>query len=256
MMTRMTMIQKISSAILMLLSPLFLQAQFLDGGTVEYEVRTSIQKTLGSSSWAEAMAGRLPKVKVSFFTLDFSGPRSLYKFNRWERKEDLPEMFRKSDEMSVYVKDYRDNRMQVSKDVFGSSFQMNDSLPVIQWKLLNESRVIAGYNCRKAVGRIMDSVYVFAFYTEEITVSSGPCSIGGLPGLILGMTVPRLYTTWLATSVKEGRPNVNVLPAAARVFTRKQALETVVDKTKSWISDPNDPDSRKWLDQLIWNLLL
>jgi GLPGLI family protein len=44
-------------------------------------------------------------------------------------------------------------------------------------------------------------VYVFAFYTDDIMISGGPCSINGLPGMILGLTIPRLYTSFIATKV-------------------------------------------------------
>ena len=47
-------------------------------------------------------------------------------------------------------------------------------LEKIEWKITNDERVIAGLDCRKAVGRIMDSVYVIAFYSEQILVSGGP----------------------------------------------------------------------------------
>ena len=71
----------------------------------------------------------------------------------------------------------------------------------MEWRLTNENRVIAGFNCRKAVAKIFDSVYVFAFYTDEILIPGGPCSINGLPGMILGVTIPRLFTSWIATKV-------------------------------------------------------
>ena len=34
-----------------------------------------------------------------------------------------------------------------------------------------------------------DTVYVVAFYTEDIPVSGGPEMFGGLPGMILELTV-------------------------------------------------------------------
>src|SRR5688572_5179859 len=89
----------------------------------------------------------------------------------------------------------------MQKNVYGSNFNVEDSIPAIQWKLSNENRMIAGFNCRKATGIIMDSVYVFAFFTEEIMIPGGPCSISGLPGMILGLTIPRLYTSYIATKI-------------------------------------------------------
>jgi GLPGLI family protein len=48
----------------------------------------------------------------------------------------------------------------------------------------------------------MDSVYVIAFYTDIIQCSSGPESFTGLPGMILGIAVPRINTTWFATKIQ------------------------------------------------------
>jgi GLPGLI family protein len=49
--------------------------------------------------------------------------------------------------------------------------------------------VIAGFNCRRANAMIMDSIYVVAFYTDEILTTGGPESFSGLPGMILGVAL-------------------------------------------------------------------
>jgi GLPGLI family protein len=79
--------------------------------------------------------------------------------------------------------------MNIQKNVWGSNFNVEDSLPHLEWRLTNENRVIAGFNCRKAVAKMFDSVYVFAFYTDEILIPGGPCTIHVLPGMILGSMV-------------------------------------------------------------------
>jgi GLPGLI family protein len=145
----------------------------------------------------------------------------------------------------------------MQKDVFGTPFNIVDSIIKIKWKITNENRVIAGYNCRKAIGIIMDSVYVFAFYADEIVIPGGPCTINGLPGMILGLTIPRLYTSWIATSIHSLPNSTNVVsPVVSKnIFSRKTIAATILDKTKDW-GDENDADSRKWIDQMIWNVLL
>lgn len=233
-----------------------LSAQFVESGEIEFEVKTNIKKTMGNSSWAEMMKDKLPNFKTNYYTYSFSKSKSIYKFNRWENKDALPEMFRKSDEQSSWFTDFSDGRMLMQKDVFGSAFNVKDSVIPIRWKLSNENRIIAGYNCRKATGIVMDSVYVFAFYTDEITIPGGPCSINGLPGMILGMTIPRLYSSWIATKVTLLNPVISEPAASKNVFTRKSAYTTIIDKTKGWMGNDDDPESRKWIDQLIWNLLL
>jgi len=168
----------------------------------------------------------------------------------------LNEMFRQSDEKSVWYIDHNEGRYIMNKDVFGSEFQIKDSIYKIDWKLSNESRIIAGYNCRKAVGKIMDSVYVFAFYTDEITIPGGPCTIHGLPGMILGMTIPRLYASWIATKVTpSNKMTIDPIAENKMIFTPVNAKETLAEKTKDWM-DSSDPESNKWLTMMIWNVLL
>ncbi len=232
------------------------QAQFIQSGQIEFEVKTNLRKTMGNSTWAEAMKDKLPKFKVSYYRYDFNNQESVYKFDRWENKESINEMFRQSDERAVWYTNHAQKKVDMRKDVFGTSFQVMDSLPVIEWKLTNENRVIAGYNCRKAVGRIMDSVYVFAFYTDEILIPGGPCSIHGLPGMVLGMTIPRLYASWMATKVTPISNVVLPVPEQAKKsFDRKSANATIVEKTKGW-RDDSDPESAKWLQLMLWNVLI
>ena len=103
----------------------------------------------------------------------------------------------------------------------------------------------------------MDSVYVFAFYTDEITIPGGPCTINGLPGMILGLTIPRMYASWIATKVMVNNVNVAVIkPVIAKKYYTYATLKTTLkERSKEWISE-DDPDSNKWIEQLFWNTLL
>jgi len=58
--------------------------------------------------------------------------------------------------------------------VFESKYLVKDSLPKYQWKITGEVRQIAGFDCKKAITKIADSVVVVAFYTDEILVKGGP----------------------------------------------------------------------------------
>jgi len=87
------------------------------------------------------------------------------------------------------------------KTVYEQTYLVKDSTRKINWKITDERRTIAGYDCRRANALIMDSIYVVAFYTDQIPVSGGPESFTGLPGMILGVALPYEHTTWFATSV-------------------------------------------------------
>ena len=107
--------------------------------------------------------------------------------------------------------DYRTNNSVSQKPVFEETFLVTDSLQKIKWKITADTRNIAGFDCRKAVGIIDDSIAVFAFYTDEIMIPGGPESIHGLPGMILGVGVPRLHTTWFATKVEISNVNPSAI---------------------------------------------
>jgi GLPGLI family protein len=144
----------------------------------------------------------------------------------------------------------------MQKNVYGSNFNIEDSIPKLEWKISNENRVIAGFNCRKAVAKIFDSVYVFAFYTDEILIPGGPCSINGLPGMILGVTIPRLYTSWIATKVSVIGVDENAIKPAAvkKIYTMKFLRLTLDDRIKDWSADNDEEQQQK--NRFVWTILL
>lgn len=232
------------------------QTMFISKAVIEFEVKTNIKKTIGNSSWAEMLKENMPQFKTGYFNYTFADNKSVFKFDHWDDKK-VPEWMRKSDEENVWYFDHNKGRFSMLKNVFGSNFYVEDSIPHIEWRLTNENRVIAGFNCRKAVGKIMDSVYVFAFYTDEIMIPGGPCSINGLPGMILGLTIPRLYASWIATKVMINDVNVSVIkPVTAKKFqTVKSLREDLKERTKEWVRE-DDPDSKNWMEQLYWSTQL
>jgi len=122
------------------------------------------------------------------------------------------------------------------KSVFESTFLVKDSLRKIRWKITDETRVIAGFTCRRANALVLDSVYVVAFYTDEIPISGGPESFTGLPGMILGVALPHENITWFATKVTESavEPKALTPPKKGKPVNRKQLMETLHVAMKDW----------------------
>ena len=231
--------------------------QFINKAVIEYEVKTNIKKTMGNDSWDELLKDALPQFKTGYYLYTFADNKSIFKFDHWPPVLKIPDYLKRNDEENVWYFDHANDKFSMQKTVFGSNFITEDTIPVIKWKIINESRVIAGFNCRKAEGVISDSVYVFVFYTDEITIPGGPCSISGLPGMILGVTIPRMYTSWIATKIMVNNVPVNNIKQviAKKPFTMATLKSTIKDRTKDWIRS-DDPDSNKWMEQLLWNVLL
>jgi GLPGLI family protein len=110
------------------------------------------------------------------------------------------------------------------KTVFDGTYLIQDSLRNLNWKVTNDTRTIAGLECRKATAIMMDSVFVVAFFTEQILCTSGPEGFNGLPGMILGIAIPRLHTTWYATKLEliEVKDTDIAAPKKGKVSTNSQ----------------------------------
>lgn len=220
---------------------------FIDKGMIEYEVKLNNHKALGEGTWAEMFKDKIPKLSTSYYQLTFNAEKSIYKFNRKDETTKAP--WGNEGEDNIWFNDYRNENFVQQKAVFGDTYIISDSLIKINWKITNDTREIAGFNCRKAIGILFDSVYVFAFYTDEIVVSGGPMSLHGLPGMIMGITIPRMHCSWVATKLQVNGVDVTKIdpPTKGRKKKAKELQVTVLNATKDW---------GNWGQQSVWNIFL
>lgn len=80
-------------------------------------------------------------------------------------------------------------------------YLLTETLDSITWRFTEEFRNIAGINCRRVNGATKDSLYLVAYYAEEIPVSAGPALSHGLPGMILGLAIPEMHMQYWATKI-------------------------------------------------------
>ena len=223
--------------------------QFINSGMIEFEVRTNNHKVFGDGIWAEMFKDKMPQFSTSWYQFTFNNNKAVYKFDRLDEKTKLPWGSNNAED-NIWYSDYNEGTFTDQKFVFDNTYLLSDTLMKIDWKLVpNETREIAGFNCRKAVGIIFDSVYVFAFYTDEIVVNGGPMGIHGLPGMIMGITIPRMFTSWIATKLQVNGVNTNIIAAPSKGKKKKatELQETVLKVTKDWGT---------WGQQSVWNLFL
>jgi GLPGLI family protein len=141
------------------------------------------------------------------FTLKTNSEVSLYERQEKDILDESNNIWSYMTYSTTYI-DIKSKKQVSQKEVGEKTFLMRDSLPKIQWHIYDETKSIAGYTCRKAMGKYNDSIVIVAYFTEQLEASVGPESIAGLPGTILGLVIPKLETTWLASSVipKEEMP--------------------------------------------------
>jgi len=227
------------------------EAQYTMQGTIEYERKVNVHRQMedmaaeSGGDWFEKMKSQIPKFMVSYFDYSFTTAHSLYKPGR-EVENQTKMMFGSSPASdNVVFTDFQKGSVSAAKHVFEEKFLVQDSMRKMEWKIMDEVRMIADYKCRKAVGKICDSVYVVAFYTDDIAVSGGPEMFGGLPGMILELAIPRIYSTWIATKIDIAAPKAELLkaPEKGRKVTQQEMYQTLMTSISKWGS---------WAQRSIW----
>ncbi|WP_316769542.1 GLPGLI family protein [Pedobacter frigiditerrae] len=222
-------------------------ARFTTQGVIEYEkkinmyalIKDQVKKNADRSYYAQAFEDyqkKNPQFKVLKSTLKFSKDQTLFT----PIEEDVVGNgffdFASSDQNNIISTNAAAGTSVAQKKVFEQTYLLKDSTRKINWKITNEMRNIAGYDCRRANALIMDSIYVVAFYTEEIPVSGGPETFSGLPGMILGVALPYEHITWFATSVLDQPVTDDKLkaPIKGKPVDTKQLTNILKAATKDW----------------------
>ncbi len=157
----------------------FAQAQFISKGIIEFEKRTNMWADL-SGNYAEQMKHSVPEYKTDYFNYEFGNGKSIYAPGRESNDKPSSLLGMPATDNQVYS-DYITKKYVAKKNVFEKTFLVEDSLRNATWKITNDFRQIAGFNCRRATTIIMDSIFVVLFYTDEIMIPGGPESFNSLP---------------------------------------------------------------------------
>lgn len=211
-------------------------------GTITYERKINMYKIYDQmGDWGQRLKERRDKYDIQKFQLEFTNQKSLYK-----PAESLDRGWGSMSSMNnIVYKDFETNMTISQKNVFDKEFLLNDSFRDFTWTITNEFYEIAGYRCRKATTIIMDSVYIIAFYTPALAVSSGPESIQGLPGMVLGAVFPRLNTQIFANKVSLDANAKNIIaPSDGKKSTTKDMHQLVNEKLKNW--------GKSYVQRSIW----
>ncbi len=187
------------------------------------------------TEWYDQFKNMIPEKVVNYYEFVGDTTQSLFKESR---EAVLPPntWYEEIAHQNVVYNNYSRHKTITQKPVAEETFLVEDSLLDIRWKLTADTRNIAGYDCRKAIGFIDDTLAVFAFYTDEILVTGGPEGIHGLPGMILGVGVPRLHATWFATRVEVNGVNTTVIKPAekGKKVGRKAMISSLDNVLKNW----------------------
>jgi GLPGLI family protein len=194
--------------------PVHPQYKFINKGRILFERKINAYAILpeftqqfnvnsdGISSFIQKYKTEQPQFWTDSFHLVFDKDSTLYqpagKTTRFLQGIGVPMA-----EKNQVLTSLSDSRYIAEKNAFNESRIISDTIRKIRWKLTEETREIAGFDCRRANGLINDSVYIVAFYTDAIKTKGGPELFNGLPGMILGIALPYLHISYFATRIEE-----------------------------------------------------
>lgn len=212
---------------------------FISQGKIEFERSINVYAQLSNDDdgeWSEFRKKMSIHFKTAYFDLLFNRNKSLYRPGRESNDKDNSFMFQPPAQNNTIYSDMDNEKGVSQKNIFEELFLVQDSLRKIKWKITTETRNIAGFSCRRANAIIMDSIYVVAFYTDEILTSGGPESFSGLPGMILSVSLPHEHISWSATKVEAVNVSDSQLtpPVKGKKTDNAALKEAVRQSLKNW----------------------
>ena len=239
---------------LLLLVPAALSAQ---EGTIAYthSVRTEIPE--GIRERVQARGGRpeemFPTERVSEVVLLFNGAESLMKPvppeegagrpgegppGMRDRRGGMAARMRLSSAsrrqreriVEAYVR-YDEGTIVEAREFLGRTFLIADDRPAFRWRITGEQAEFLGYVVQKAVAQ-QDSSTVEAWFTPQIPLPGGPAIYGGLPGMILVVSVDGGAVQYSATAISLSAvaDGVIVRPTGGESLSRDAYEEIVAEK--------------------------
>jgi GLPGLI family protein len=162
-------------------------------GLIHFEVRVNMHR--GIPPGDEAMKNVLPEFNMFKDQLAFNQEESLYK----PAEEDEDEEF--SDEASGVKMNFKrpqiefyfhqpTSRRILLQDFLGKKYRIEDSVRIVPWKLVSDTKTILGYTCNKATYYNEERQQnVVAWYTDKLRPFLGPEGFNTLPGAVLQIDI-------------------------------------------------------------------
>jgi len=159
--------------------------KFFTKGVLHYDEGDSVffvKDTLSESERGNAIGTEIPDFKNAPLTPDdiASGKTVGSTTIKVERVPKLGDI-------KYHVQTNLNEEIRLSKRVYPylrKTYLVEEKMGNIKWQLKSDKRVIAGFECQKAIGTFGGRSYT-VWYTPEIPISVGPWKLDGLPGAIL-----------------------------------------------------------------------
>lgn len=223
--------QMIMRKLLVLCLALFPVAASAQQGTILFDLAVQFDYDLLPAG-REALRDQIPPLSFTSMVLLFDGSESLMKVAtsaedarpaelnaRNARLEGFVARLRmaspsRSDQetlLETYV-NYEDGTVKDAREFMGREFLITGDQPTYAWRLAGERSEFLGFAVQRATAE-QDSTSIEAWFTTEIPIPGGPGPYGGLPGMILAVSVDDGQTVYSATEVNLEAPEEGAIKA-------------------------------------------
>ena len=159
--------------------------KFYTKGVLHYhegEAVFFVKDTLSEKNRANAVGTEIPDLRnIPLTPEDIAAGRSAGSFDI--EIERVPQ----SGDIDYHIQTDLNNNVRLSRKKFptlNQTYIIKEQIRNIKWRLKSGKRVIANFECRKAVGQFGGRSYT-VWYTPQIPIPVGPWKLDGLPGVIV-----------------------------------------------------------------------
>lgn len=95
-----------------------------------------------------------------------------------------------------YYKDFITKKFERIYTINGEESFVKDLFPKINWKIIDETKIINGYECVKATAErkiLNHTLKLTTWFCDKIPVNDGPLDYTGLPGFIMELSADGLF---------------------------------------------------------------
>lgn len=239
----------IALVLTLIAGPLFAQ---VTSASIKFERRTNVWKMYKDVEQMKMMHEYLEKnkVKKDYFYLHFNDTMSVF-IPEGKAEEGMAAWLTQANSSVQRLE--KDERVQII-EMWGSQVFLKDSLKHRDWVITYDKRKIAGYECRKAIWRMNDSTNIYAWYSDQLEISTGPESFNGLPGTILGVATEDGRIVYFAKEVeiKEVDPNEYMPKYKDKDCKTEQTLKTEIAERMTKFGQPKETAETVAESMLAW----
>lgn len=200
--------------------------QFAESGKITYERKTNLLKIPNLPDFLKKIAED-KKYNIDEFVLTFNETGSVFAPKPVTTSSPADMLSPKN---TVYSNHETKDRMTLI-DMMGNRIFIQDTVHKIAWTMTDNTRKLAGYDCKMAIYRKNDSTNLYAWYAEELIPSVGPETFSGLPGTILGLATEDGSIVYFAKSVEitaVGNKELSYETGKTKVYTKQGFANEII----------------------------